>query len=78
LTLTYTLTNASTHGPQSGITIELYLADEEEEKTGGIIDRQVTDMAGRVSYTNLVAGTYYLDIPKQAGFYAAHDIEVVK
>ena len=71
-TLTYTLTNSVTGLPVEGATVELYA-------TAGmttIIDSKVTDVFGVVTFSNLVAGTYYLKITK-TGFTASTDTEVV-
>jgi hypothetical protein len=70
--LTYTLTDSVTGLPIEGATIELYATSTMIT----IIDSKVTDVFGGVTFSNLIAGTYYLKIIK-AGYVATTDTEVV-
>ena len=73
--LTFTLTNAVTHVAQAGIVIELFAADAENRMSGQILDRQVTDATGTVVFEGLKAGKYYLNVPRQPGFFGTHFVE---
>ena len=72
LSLIYTLTDSITGLPIEGATIELYPTDAYIN----IIDSQVTNALGQVTFSDLVAGTYYLKIIR-AGYVTGHDTEVV-
>jgi hypothetical protein len=71
-TLTYTLTDSGTASPVFGATIELYAT----EGMTSIIDSQTTNVLGQVTFSNLIAGTYYLKCIK-SGFVTTTDTEVV-
>jgi hypothetical protein len=70
--LVYTLTDSGTGEPVFGAVIELYAT----AGMIGIIDSQVTNILGQVTFTGLVAGTYYLKCIK-SGFVTTTDTEVV-
>jgi hypothetical protein len=70
--LVYTLTESGTGNPVEGATIELY----GEIGMSTLIDQKITNMLGQVTFSNLVAGTYYLKIIK-SGYIATTDTEVV-
>jgi hypothetical protein len=72
-TLIYTLTDSVTSLPVVGATVELYPTNA---YSGTPIDSQVTNVLGQVTFSNLVAGTYY---PKgiRSGYTPSYDVEVV-
>jgi hypothetical protein len=72
LTLTYTLNDSGTGLPVEGATIELYPTNA----YSGIISSAVTNALGQVTFSNLVAGTYYLKCIR-AGYTTAYDSEAV-
>lgn len=71
LTLTYTV-SSSAGGVVAGAIVELYA----EVGMTTLIDSQVTNVLGVATFSNLVAGTYYLKIIR-SGYTTATDSEVV-
>ena len=71
LTLTYTV-NKSGGGVLEGATVKLY-SDSTRET---LVNAKITDVLGQVTFTNLVAGTYYLTTT-MSGYTDMLDSEVV-
>lgn len=72
LTLTYTVTSSVGGAAIQGATVELYA----EVGLLTLIDSKVTNALGQVAFSNLVAGTYYLQIIK-TGYATTTDSEAV-
>lgn len=73
LTLTYTLTSSVDSAAIQGATIELYA----EVGMVTLIDSQVTNALGQCTFSDLVAGTYYLKRIKSGWSFGNPDVEVV-
>jgi hypothetical protein len=67
----YPVTDSVTGLPVAGATVELYPT----VAYTGIIDRQITDSLGHVTFSNLTAGTYYIKVIR-AGYEDFYDTEV--
>lgn len=73
LTLTYTLTSSVDSSAIQGATIELYA----EVGMVTLIDSQVTNALGQCTFSDLVAGTYYLKRIKSGWTFGNPDTETV-
>lgn len=73
LTLTYTLTSSVDSTPIEGALVELYA----ESGMVTLIDSKTTNVFGIVTFSNLVAGTYYLRRVKSGWSFTNPDSEVV-
>ncbi len=73
LTLTYTLTSSVDGTPIADATVELYT----EIGMSNLIDSQTTNAFGVATFSNLVAGTYYLKRIKSGWTFTNPDSEAV-
>lgn len=73
LSLTYTLTSSVDSSAIQGATVELYA----EVGMVTLIDSQVTNALGQVTFENLFAGTYYLKRIKSGWSFGNPDTETV-
>lgn len=73
LSLTYTLTSSVDSSAIQGATVELYA----EVGMVTLIDSQVTNALGQCTFSNLVAGTYYLKRIKSGWTFGNPDTETV-